>query len=344
MAKLNLNDIRGRAENAVVNEDQLVKILKERNGISIDEVASIIGVPLVSVFRKIEHLRSKNIMIAEGDGLYFIKESAEQGKKFTLDPKLWQGDTLKIGHVSDNHLGSNFERLDVLNCLYDLFEDEGVSVVFHTGNLVEGEASFNRNEIKIWGFDNQVDYAVRNFPYKKGFKTKMITADDHEGWWSQRMGVNFGRHFVAQREAAGMFDFEDAGYMEADFNLNDGIHEHPLWLRGMHPGGGTAYAISYKAQKIVESFQPGEKPQVLLLGHFHKQDFIPIRGVFVNQCGTTSDQSIYMRKKNIAAQVGGSILELTVNKYGILPRVKGEHITFFDKGFYLGNDKYLKRF
>ena len=42
----------------------------------------------------------------------------------------------------------------------------------------------------------------------------------------------------------------------------------------MHPGGGTAYALSYRAQKIVQALPGGQKPDILAIGHYHKAEFI----------------------------------------------------------------------
>jgi hypothetical protein len=110
----------------------------------------------------------------------------------------------------------------------------------------------------------------------------------------------------------------------------------------MHAGGGSAYATSYAPQKIIESYQGGEKPSVLFIGHFHKLSYNIIRNVHVIQMGTTMDQSVFMRKKRIDAHVGGGIIHLQRDKTGIINRVNVEFITAFDKKFYVGKDKYWK--
>jgi predicted phosphodiesterase len=255
---------------------------------------------------------------------------------------MWQGDNIKIGLVSDNHLGSNFAREDVLNMLYDLFENEGIETVLQAGNMVEGEARFNRNELKVWGFDKQCAYAVENYPYRKGITTNFITADDHEGWWAQREGINFGNHIEGMRKVAGMNDFNHLGYLEADIELNGGKFPTEMWLRVVHPGGGSSYATSYSVQKIVESLQPGEKPSILVVGHYHKQLFFPVRGVWTVQPGCTCDQGIYLRKNKIEVALGGAILNITRNSDGLVNRISCEFISVYDKKFYIGKNKYWK--
>jgi hypothetical protein len=63
-----------------------------------------------------------------------------------------------------------------------------------------------------------------------------------------------------------------------------------------HPGGGSAYALSYSIQKIIESLEGGEKPAVGLYGHYHKLWAGNIRNVWCVQTGCQEDQTPFMRK------------------------------------------------
>lgn len=149
-------------------------------------------------------------------------------------------------------------------------------------------------------------------------------------------------NFQMKREQAGMFDLEHIGYVEGDIELNNGQFEYPLWARVLHPGGGSSYAVSYAPQKIVESYQGGEKPQILFIGHYHKQSYNVIRNIHVIQIGCTVDQSIFLRKKKIDVHVGGGITELRRAPDGTINRCRVEMITAYDRKFYIGKDKYWK--
>jgi hypothetical protein len=120
--------------------------------------------------------------------------------------------------------------------------------------------------------------------------------------------------------------------MEADVILKASQGE--TILRVLHPGGGSAYAISYTSQKIVESYSSGEKPHILLDGHYHKAGYNYIRGVHVVQTGCTQDQTPFMRKKRLAAHLGGWIIEFSVDDQGAITRFKQEFIPFYDNGYY----------
>jgi hypothetical protein len=109
----------------------------------------------------------------------------------------------------------------------------------------------------------------------------------------------------------GREDWIDLGYMEAHVRLVNKNSGMAAVLSVIHPGGGSAYAISYAPQKIVEALDGGEKPAVMLVGHYHKMEAANIRNVWVLQTGCTQDQTPFMRKKKLAAHVGGCMVELT---------------------------------
>jgi len=103
----------------------------------------------------------------------------------------------------------------------------------------------------------------------------------------------------------------------------------------VHPGGGSAYAISYTDQKRTESYQGGEKPQIEIVGHYHKFNQGYPREVHTIQCGCTCDQTLFMRKKRLQAHVGFVEVKIKQEKdTGIVKRVSVEWFPYFDRGFY----------
>lgn len=239
----------------------------------------------------------------------------------------------KIGALGDNHLGSNHERLDVLNALYDIYEEEGVKDVYNTGNWIEGVSRLNKHDIKIHGWGDQIDYFVQEYPSRKGITTHFIAGDDHEGWVQRDTRLEIGRFAENEAKRQGRTDLHYLGYVEADVLLKAARGERVMKV--MHPGGGSAYATSYAAQKLVESFQGGEKPEILLIGHYHKFEYLYVRGVHVVQTACTVDQSIFMRKQKIAAHVGGTLLTFNQAPDGSINRFGVQFFPFYDRGFYL---------
>lgn len=328
-----------------IEPTKVITYLKKQR--TLREVATKFKISTDEVLTLTEYFQTKkhNIVFDELNSTLIASTHFRTGK-LSLDPKQFinEKNKFRFGAVSDNHLGSHYERLDVLNTLYDIFEERGINIVFNGGNWIEGESHFNKADVRIHGLTNQINYAVREYPYKKGIKTYFISGDDHEGWYSQRNVLNIGDLWQSEREKAGMYDLVHLGYLEADIRITrkeDGFPQES-WMRLMHPGGGSAYAWSYAAQKIVESFQGGEKPNILLIAHYHKFDYCTPRNVHAIQTMCTQDQSTFMRKKKIEAALGGVVVEGTVDDYGVVTSLSVTPYTFFDKKFYRGKDKYQK--
>lgn len=339
---LKLREQKTRTEDEVF-DDKVYNILKNFN-LSLEEICDRLETNPAKVKKSINKLIQTGYNVrVENDKINISKTlptgNTVNGHELNLPA---HKDKIKYGFVSDTHLCSTKERLDVLNYLYDYFADNGISTVFHGGNIIEGESSFNKNEIHKHGMTNQVKYLIEKYPSRKGVRTMFITGDDHEGWYVKREGINIGDYIQYESENAGRDDLVHLGYLEADIEINGDLFPNQCWIKIMHPGGGSAYAHSYKPQKIVESFQGGEKPSILLIGHYHKASYNYIRNVHVIQMGSTQDQTIFMRKKNIDSMVGGGWFEITRDDDGILREFVYSFIPFFDRGFYIGKDKYLK--
>jgi hypothetical protein len=131
---------------------------------------------------------------------------------------------------------------------------------------------------------------------------------------------------------AGRTDLVDLGYMERDIEL---IQEAgSSILRIIHAGGGSSYATSYTSQKYAETLQGGEKPALVIVGHFHKLSYDYPREIHMIQVGCTQDQTPFMRKRRLTAMVGGTIVWIRQARNGIITSVKPEFFPFYDKKFY----------
>jgi hypothetical protein len=103
----------------------------------------------------------------------------------------------------------------------------------------------------------------------------------------------------------------------------------------MHAGGGSAYAVSYSAQKIIEMFDGGEKPNILAIGHYHKSEYLPNwRNVHALQLGTTKAQDTFMRKKRLMAMVGGWRCSVLLDRDGVITEFGATYLPFFNRGYY----------
>jgi HTH domain len=303
--------------------------------LTVKELAEEFKASIATINSIIKTLRTEgaNISALPGEKL-FLNSLLQSGGLVTLQSTDRGDGWTALGFVTDNHLCNRHARLDVLNYAYDTFQSEGITTVLNAGNWIDGEARFNREELIVApGMDPQLDYAVENYPQRKGITTYYVSGADHEGWFIQRECVNVGEYFQMKAEKAGRKDLRFLGHIEADIRLQ--YNKKSTVCRLMHPGGGSSYAFSYAPQKLVESFQGGEKPAILLIGHYHKFDLCYPREVHVLSGGCTTDQSGWMRKNKIAAHVGYSIVKYQQERStGNILRLAVEWCPFYDRGFY----------
>lgn len=314
-------------------EDSIRQTLR-RGPMTLGELGEMMGISARKVESSIADMRERGVMITDypGDVYEMTTTAALEPGKHTIkgDPRTeWTHHFLVLG---DNHLCNRNSRLDVLNAAYDYAERNGITIALNAGNYIDGEARFNKTELVVApGMDRQMDYFIQEYPHRKGVKTLFIDGDDHEGWYAQREGIIPGQYLQMKAEKAGRTDLEYLGYSEADIVLKCGSGESVLRL--LHPGGGSAYATSYTVQKIVESYQGGEKPRILIAGHYHKLEFGYPREVYCIQSGCTEDQTLFMRKKKIAAHVGFWDVRIKQDFNGIVTDVVPHVHTFYDRGF-----------
>lgn len=314
--------------------DIMSKNAKKRKRVSVVELADAADCSPKRVAEELKALESGgyNIEVDPHQNLE-LSSSIPKRENLKLNTNDYFGDDwIRFGLVADTHLCSKYSRLEVLNALYDVFERENLRVVYHAGNWIDGEARFNKYDLECVGFENQLNYFLKHYPKRKGIASQILSGDDHEGWFVQREQINVGRVMQDRAQQTGRDDLIDLGYMERDIEFKRGSGSSTI--RVIHAGGGSAYAISYTSQKYVESLQGGEKPAIVLVGHFHKFDWSYPREVHVIQGGTTEDQTPFMRKKRIQAMVGGCIVEAKQDRRGVFNRVRVEWLPFYDKKFY----------
>lgn len=315
-------------------KDTLVGALK-KGPQTLDTLAEILKSTRGSALVMLETLQADGLHIHEADGLWSLDKPHPRFNPESMDYVSRDDGTYVFGITSDNHFASKQSRHDVVEQLYDIFQEEGVDRAFNGGNYLEGERDFNRFELTVHGLDAQVEHLVKNFPRRPGITTYAVSGDDHEAWWSQRTGMDIGRKVEQSMRDAGRTDWVNAGFIEADFRLVNAETGKSSILRIVHPGGGSAYAISYRAQKYVESLEGGNKPSVVCFGHWHKMFCINYRGVWCIGNGCTKDQDIFQRKLTLEAHVGGLVIKLKQDKRtGAIVRCMADQIRFFDKGYY----------
>ena len=266
----------------------------------------------------------------------FIKEEKQKeqerknsSQKFTAFENLapsthiqnWSGNkVLTFGLISDTHINSKYTQLTYLHDFYKLCARREIADIYHAGDVDEGELMRVGHQYDCYtqGSDDHDNEIVNNFPKLGGITTHFITGN-HDSSVYKKCGVDIGESIAMKRT--------DMNYLGRDCARIKITPNCILELR--HPWDGTAYALSYKPQKMIESMEADSKPNILAIGHYHKIEYLFYRNVHCFQAGCFQTQTPFTRGKGISVHLGGWIITVEVDKNGYIQRLVPEIIPFY---------------
>ena len=239
-------------------------------------------------------------------------------------------DKVRFLVFGDCHMGHKEYRPDVMEKMILDAERSGCEFAVNCGDTIEGMSGRDGHiyELEKIGATEQINYFAEQFKkFKPGFNIYSIEASQsHSGWYGSKAnaGLDIGKTLEEKSK-----NYKFIGYDEQDLILDSGLK-----IRLKHPGGGTAYAISYHMQKYIESISGGQKPHLLFQGHFHKAEYMFYRNIHGYDVGTLMNQSIFMKKTNTPAHIGYWIVDVKLNKNKdkdkMVERVTNTFVPFFE--------------
>lgn len=230
---------------------------------------------------------------------------------------------LKFGYYSDPHVGHSKFIPKLWDRMVTVFKQEGIETVYCPGDNLEGMSNREGHiyELAHVGASAQLNYASQLFQSASGLHFFIIDGN-HDQWFKMKSNIGLVAGQELQKRNSNVTFL---GEWEADVVLGKGVV-----MKLYHANDGSAYAISYKIQKLIESLEGGEKPNIILSGHYHKQIQVFTRNVFGFECGTLMGQSQFMRGKKLAAHKGFGIIEVWMSKKGGVERLRHEFFPSYD--------------
>lgn len=244
-----------------------------------------------------------------------------QNQEPTVHNPKWNGITiLKFAIIGDTQLGSKYTQISHLKSFYELCASEGIKDVYHTGDVTDGLKMRSGHEYELYktSADDMVQDVIENYPRIEGITTYFITGN-HDASIYKQVGYDIGNTISEKRP--------DMKYLGRDCALIFLTPNCKLELR--HPWDGTAYALSYKPQKMIEAMESDSKPNILAIGHYHKAEYLFYRNVHCLQTGCFQGQTPYTRGKGISVHMGGWIVTIHVDKNGTITRFGSEFIPYY---------------
>jgi hypothetical protein len=249
--------------------------------------------------------------------MQIIKQVQANTKSFE---RLYKGREFKIALLSCTHMGHKKHDNDALWTFYKYAKEQGVKDFYHAGDIVDGY--YKNRDSSIYeqyavGFDAQLEDVVENYPQMDGVTTYFITGN-HDVTHVRNGGANIGKAIDLSRD-----DLVYLGHNFAKVWLTEEVD-----LNLFHPGDGSAYSISLRAQKIIDSAQGKRQSKIMGIGHYHKMDWIYWNNVHAFTLPSFIHQTEFMEMKNLKSYVGGYILTIKVDDNGELLTVIPEYVGF----------------
>lgn len=230
------------------------------------------------------------------------------------------GQTVRFAIVSDTHINSKFTQLTYLHDFYERCREAGIKHVYHCGDISDGENMRVGHNYELYHIsaDEQVNEICRVYPRVPGITTHFITGN-HDASTMKHCGYDIGPAIAARRP--------DMKYLGRDTAL---VHLTPnCTMQLLHPWDGGSYAMSYRPQKIMEAMDGGTKPNILVIGHYHKAMWMEYRNIscFLGGCfqGTTP----FMRGKGLSRYMGGWIIEADTDENGYITRIVPQFVPYY---------------
>lgn len=249
------------------------------------------------------------------------KNVAVQNQEPSHYSQKWDGTkVIKFAIMGDTQIGSKYTQLTYLHNFYDLCAKEGIKDVYHTGDMTEGLKMRTGHEYEVYyvSADEMRDDVVKNYPMREGITTHFITGN-HDASIFKHIGYDVGAAIARQRP--------DMKYLGRDCAVINITPNCTLELR--HPWDGTAYALSYKIQKMIEAMESDSKPNILAVGHYHKAEYIFYRNIHALQTGCFQGQTPFTRGKGISVNIGGWIVTIRVDSNGYIQGFSPEFVPYY---------------
>lgn len=238
--------------------------------------------------------------IARGEGI---------AKSYVPFPKVHlHGGHHRVLVMSDTHIGSVYspEEWHGVVSGYANEPRNGIECILHCGDLTEGmriaRVGTQIYELSEIGYEAQRNKAVELMSMYE--PTMYVISGNHDAFYKEYMGCN-----IVQSVCDAVPNLVYVGHDSADIELDDGCT-----IRLFHGGDGNSYALSYRLQKLMESYPMDSRPNILLAGHVHKFCYIYDSGKDIHAVSVPcmQQQSAWMRSKKLQAHTGFLVLDFEV--------------------------------
>lgn len=263
--------------------EKMKEYLSKKNKPYVQNIAKDLEIEEYQVYGLVEMLKKKGYLFEVFNNQVIKIKPIKNNDVYDIPNNL---DHIKLLLLSDTHLCSKYDRVDILRYLYEKAEDKNINYILHSGDLTEGVSGRPQQlyDLKETSYTGQRDYVIDKYP-KSNIPTYLI-AGNHDLWWVKQCGADICKDIANYRD--------DIIYLGSDC---EDLRIGKLKIRLFHGSGGNAYAKSYKLQKYLDSIPMEERPHILQTGHIHQAFFMKQGKTHCFQTSCLQDLTPYERSK-----------------------------------------------
>lgn len=297
--------------------DKIAEYLREKKNPCVKQVMEDLNLEEYEVYGLLEMLKKQGYVFEVQDGKIVKNKPIKENDVYRIPTDL---EHLKLLLISDTHLASKYDRLDILRYLYDKAEKEKVNYILHSGDVTEGLSGRPQqiHELKETSYTGQRDYAIEKYPESE-IPTYMI-AGNHDLWWIKQCGADIVQDICHNRA--------DLHYLGSDC---EDLKIGKLKIRIFHGKNGNCYARSYRLQKYLDSIPSEELPHILQTGHIHQAFYMKQGKTHCFQTSCLQDLTPYARSQGLSNDKSVWWIDIYMNSNGTPTQVQQELETFNQK-------------
>lgn len=293
------------------------KVYLKKKSPYVKTISKDLGIEEYQVYGLVELLKRQGYHIEIVEGKIVKTKIVKEAGIYKVPNNL---EHIKLLLISDTHLASKYDRLDILRYLYQEAEDKNVNYILHSGDLTEGLSGRPQQlfELKEASYTGQRDYVIDKYP--KSDRPTYFIAGNHDLWWIKQCGADICQDIANNRD--------DLHYLGSDC---EDLKIGKLRIRLYHGNGGTAYAKSYKLQKYLDAIPSEELPHILQTGHVHNSFYMKQGKTHCFQTSCLQDLTPYARSLGFNSDKSCWWIAINFDDNGNVHSVEQELQTFGKK-------------
>ena len=154
-------------------------------------------------------------------------------------------DSIRLGVISDLHLGNINDRVDLLHLAYDYAKDNHIRYVINLGDNIENVMPHDKNDLKINTVEKQIDYLIDVYPKDNNIKS-LVLYGNHDYYSKYLGGIDVAKEISSRRK-----DLYNLGYGESYIRIADNFIK-------------LGHDISY-----IKDYKLNVSTYLTFLGHIH---------------------------------------------------------------------------